>query len=146
MVVDSAVLPNIYFYLYTYYTVKQLLNVSSLETQLMKRFCKLCNVMCHSKNNFVSFMFKFCISKATSLISRKLFYISSIFKVKVNDMLNDNVKLSKHDDNEEQVRQTEFLREMLEIRDTVIGINGLNYNEIQDMIDHVSSRALYNLF
>ncbi len=78
----------------------------------MKRFCKLCNVICQSKNNSVSFMFKFCISKATSFISRNLFYISSIFKVKVNDMLNGNVKLNEHDNNEEQVRQTEFLREM----------------------------------
>ncbi len=28
---------------------------------------------------------------------------------------------------------------MLEMRDTVIDINGFNYNEIQDMIDHVST-------
>ncbi len=28
--------------------------------------------MCHSKNNSVSFMFKLCISKATSLIFRNL--------------------------------------------------------------------------
>ncbi len=86
----------------------------------MKRFGKLCNVMCHIKNNSVSFMFQFDISKATSLISIKLFYINSIFKVKVNDMLNGNVKLIEHDANEEQIRQTEFLREILEMRDTVL--------------------------
>ncbi len=66
------------------------------------------NVMCQSKNNSVSFMFKFCISMVTSLISRNLFCISSIFKVKVNNMLNGNVKLIEHDDNEEQIRQTDF--------------------------------------
>ncbi len=71
-------------------------------------------------------MFQFCISKATSLISRNMFYISSIFKVKVNDMLNGNVMLIEHDDNEEKVRQTEFLREMQEMRDKVIDINGNN--------------------
>ncbi len=67
--------------------------------------------MCHSKNNPVSVMFKFCISKATSLISRNLFYISSIFKVKVNDMLNGNVIFIEHDDNVHQVRQTEYFKE-----------------------------------
>ncbi len=54
-------------------------------------------------------------------------------------MLKDNVKLIKHDDKEEQFRKTEFLREMLEMRDMVIDINGFNHNEIQDMIDHVST-------
>ncbi len=51
-------------------------------------------------------------------------------------MLNGNVKLIEHNDNEEQVRQTECLREMM---DKVIDINGFSYNEIQDMIDHVST-------
>ncbi len=46
----------------------------SLETQLIKQFCKLCNVMCHSWNNFVSFKFKFCVSKVTNLTSRNQFY------------------------------------------------------------------------
>ncbi len=53
-------------------------------------------------------MFKFCISKANSLISRNLFYISIIFKVKDNDILKGNLKLIEHADNEEQVRQTNF--------------------------------------
>ncbi len=57
-------------------------------------------------------MFKF---QATSFISRNPFYISSIFKVKVNDMLNDNVRLIEHDDNKEQVRQAEFVSEIPEI-------------------------------
>ncbi len=55
-------------------------------------------------------------------------------------MLNGNVKLIEHDDNEEQVRQTEFVREMLEMRNKVHDINGVNYNEIPDMIDPVSTR------
>ncbi len=40
------------------------------------------------------------MSKATSLISRNLFYISSIFKVNVNDMWNGNVKLIEHGNRE----------------------------------------------
>ncbi len=76
---------------------------------------------------------------ATSVIPRNLLYISCIFKVKVNDMLNGNAKSIEHDDNEEQVRQTEFLREMFEMRDKVIDVNGFNYNEKQDMIGHVSA-------
>ncbi len=96
--------------------------------------------MCHSKNNYVFFMFECCISKATSLIYRICFYKSSIYKVNINDMWNVNIKLIEHDYNEEQqVRQTECLREMLEMRDEVINIDGFNYNEIQDMIDHVST-------
>ncbi len=51
-------------------------------------------------------------------------------------MLNGNVKLIERNDNEEQVRQTECLREMM---DKVIDINGFSYNEIQDMMDHVST-------
>ncbi len=106
------------------FLLPQLLNLPSLETQLMKRFYKQC------KNDSVSFMFKLCISKATSLISRNLFYISSIYKVKVKDILNGHVKLIEQDYNEEQVGQTEFLRKMLEMRDKVHDINSLNYNKI----------------
>ncbi len=53
-------------------------------------------------------MFKLCIRKATSLISRNLFYISSILKVKVNDMLNCKVKCIEYDDNEEQLNKLNF--------------------------------------
>ncbi len=95
--------------------------------------------MCHSKNNSMSFMFTFCVGKATSLISRNLFYICSTFKVKVNDMLNSNVKLIEYGDNEEEVRQTELVREMLEMKDKIIDIDGFNFSEIQDMIDHIST-------
>lgn len=42
----------------------------------------------------------------------------------------------EHDDNEEHVRQTEFVRAMLESWDTVIDIYGFIYNEIHDMMDH----------
>ncbi len=41
-------------------------------------------------------------------------------------MLIGNVNLIEHDDNEEQVRQTELLSEMLEMRDKIIDINGFN--------------------
>ncbi len=77
-----------------------LLNVPSLETQFMKRFCKLCNVTVRI------ILCLLCLNSAliSSLISRNLFYISSIFKVKVNDMLNGNVNVIEHDDNDEQVR------------------------------------------
>ncbi len=81
-------------------------------------------------------MFKFCVSKATSLISRNMFDICSPFNVKVNDMLNGNVKF-KNDNNEEQVRQTELVRETLEMKDKVIDIDGFNDYEIHDMIDHI---------
>ncbi len=57
--------------------------------------------MCHSKNNSLSFTFKLCVNKATRVITRKLFYMCSTFKVKVNHMLGVNIKFIEYDDNKE---------------------------------------------
>ena len=121
------------------FLLPQLLNVPSLETQLAKRFCKLCKTMYHNKNSSVSFIFNFCAANATSFITRNLFYICNTFKIKVNDILNGNVNLIVNYDNEVQTRQAEFVRELLEMRDKILNIDDFNYGDIQDMIDYVSA-------
>ncbi len=40
---------------------------------------------------------------------------------------------------QEHVRKVEFVREMQEMMDKVIDINGFVYNDVQDMISHAST-------
>ena len=117
-----------------------LLKVPSLEVQLMSRFLKMCNTMCHSQVECVSFIFRFCMNRANSLMKRNLYYISEMYGLNVNNVLElgrQTIRATKV--NEEHQRLTEFLRELLQVRDGIAVIDGISKNDITVMIESVCS-------
>jgi hypothetical protein len=94
--------------------------------------------MYQNENSSLSFIFNICAANATSFIKRNLFHICNTFQIKVNDILNGNVNLTVNYDNEVQVRQAEFVRELSEMRNTILNIDDFNNRDIQDITDYVS--------
>jgi hypothetical protein len=122
-----------------HYLLPLLLGTPSLEVQFMCRFDKLCQTMYNSPNKSVSFIIQNCILNGDSLIGRNLFYICSRYKCNVYTVLKKRVNIIKMEVNEGQLMNAEFVKELFSARDGVMNIDGVNIDEIKDIIDYVTA-------
>lgn len=126
------------------YLLPELLNMVPIKEQLCKRFLKMCYTMSLSENKTLSFVYKFCINDKNSNISRNMFYISKEYDFKPNTYCLGyksnlfNMCQVKKVLNENQVRNCQFLKELLEIRDGHMNVM-LDKDEIHDIIDFIST-------
>ena len=121
------------------YLLPLLLKMPSLEVQLMRRFVKMCSTMYTSVNESVSFLIRYCLENSSSKIGKNLFYISSINRCTVFNMLNNWSTLIKMNTSQEQIRTSEFVKELLNIRDGVINFGHLQTDQVSEIINYVTA-------
>ncbi len=96
-----------------------LLQMPSLEAQLMKRFVKICKTMYFREYKSVSFVFRFCMERANSLMGKKMFFVCQRLGLRVMAILRvASLCITQCMDNEGR-RCAEFVRELLHLRDAL---------------------------
>lgn len=115
-----------------------LLNVQALEVQLMRRFLKMCVTMQESQNEKVSFLIRYCVKCANSMIARNLFFICSKYNCNLDNVICNRYKV-KQAPSERELVKAEFVKELLNIRDNIMTVDGLNESEVCEMIEIVTT-------
>ena len=121
------------------YILPCILRTDTLETQLARRCCKMYKSMAHSKNGHIKFLFEHSMYFANSLIRRNLFCINSKYGATTEDVLNGRYCDITDFFVDEQCRQSEHIRELLDIRDGNQYVEGLCKEEVIDIIYVLSS-------
>jgi hypothetical protein len=92
-----------------------------------------------SENESVNFLIRYCLENSSSKIGKNLFYVSFISGCTVFNMLNNWPTLIKMNTSEEQIRTSEFVKELLNIRDGVINFGHLQIDQVSEIIDYVTA-------
>ncbi len=67
--------------------VATIVKKNSLEAQLMERSVKICKTVYFSQYKFASFLFRFCMERANSLMRRNLFFVCQRSALRVMEIL-----------------------------------------------------------
>ncbi len=107
----------------------------SLEAQLVKRFVKMCKPIYWSEYKYGSFIFRFCMERANSLMGRDLFFVCQRSGLRAIEILRGaSLCIIQGMDNEEERRCAEFVREVLVLRDGLLHVDILRQNEVLELI------------
>ncbi len=94
--------------------------------------------MWKSHNKTISFVYRYCLADKRSFITRNLFYIYETFKCHAESLAVVK-RVVKTDLTEDQMRKSEFLRELLNVRDGIMFIDGIDIENVNDIIDFIST-------
>ncbi len=99
----------------------------------MKRFVKMCKTMYFSEYKSVSFLFRFCMERANSLMGRNLFFVCQQSGLRVMEILR-GASLCITLCMDEERRCAEFVRELLDLKDGLLHVDILSQNEVLKLI------------